>query len=178
MDRLLISGGVPLAGRIRISGAKNAALPILAAALLADGPLVIGNIPHLRDITTTMELLGRMGDVFKAGTPQLNHAEFVRLVSQGFGYAGPLQIHLSPDGSNTRMSVWLDESLQCEPPQVVDYLVANYGELQAIDAYGLAATLHVERRPIADFERVKASGKYRHVCDHRVAAVPSASARA
>ncbi len=61
MDRLLISGGVPLAGRIRISGAKNAALPILAAALLADGPLVIGNIPHLRDITTTMELLGRMG---------------------------------------------------------------------------------------------------------------------
>ena len=124
------------------------------------------------------ELAGRTGDVFKAGTPQLNHAEFVRLVSQGFGYAGPLQIHLSPDGSNTRMSVWLDESLQCEPPQVVDYLVANYGELQAIDAYGLAATLHVERRPIADFERVKASGKYRHVCDHRVAAVPSASARA
>jgi len=61
VDRLLISGGVPLAGRIRISGAKNAALPILAAALLADGPLVIGNIPHLRDITTTMELLGRMG---------------------------------------------------------------------------------------------------------------------
>ena len=61
MDRLLISGGVPLAGRIRISGAKNAALPLLAAALLADGPLVIGNIPHLRDITTTMELLGRMG---------------------------------------------------------------------------------------------------------------------
>ncbi len=61
MDKLLISGGKPLEGEIRISGAKNAALPILAATLLADSPVVIGNIPHLQDITTTMELLGRMG---------------------------------------------------------------------------------------------------------------------
>jgi UDP-N-acetylglucosamine 1-carboxyvinyltransferase len=61
MDKLIISGGVPLNGRIRISGAKNAALPILSATLLADGPVTIGNIPHLHDITTTMELLGRMG---------------------------------------------------------------------------------------------------------------------
>ena len=61
MERLLIRGGRPLAGDIRISGAKNAALPIMAATLLADGPSVIGNIPDLHDITTTMELLGRMG---------------------------------------------------------------------------------------------------------------------
>ncbi|MEM7542120.1 MAG: UDP-N-acetylglucosamine 1-carboxyvinyltransferase [Pseudomonadota bacterium] len=61
MDRLIINGGVPLDGEIRISGAKNAALPILAATLLADGPVTIGNVPHLHDITTTMELLGRMG---------------------------------------------------------------------------------------------------------------------
>ena len=61
MDKLIINGGVPLEGEIRISGAKNAALPILAATLLADGPVKIGNIPHLHDITTTMELLGRMG---------------------------------------------------------------------------------------------------------------------
>ena len=61
VDKLIISGGVPLSGEIRISGAKNAALPILAAALLADGPVTIGNLPHLHDITTTMELLGRMG---------------------------------------------------------------------------------------------------------------------
>ena len=61
MDKLLITGGVPLEGEIRISGAKNAALPILAATLLADGPVKVGNIPHLQDITTTMELLGRMG---------------------------------------------------------------------------------------------------------------------
>lgn len=61
MDKLIIQGGIPLEGEIRISGAKNAALPILAATLLADGPVVIGNVPHLHDITTTMELLGRMG---------------------------------------------------------------------------------------------------------------------
>ena len=61
MDKLIIYGGRPLGGDVRISGAKNAALPILAATLLADQPMVIGNIPHLRDITTTMELLGRMG---------------------------------------------------------------------------------------------------------------------
>lgn len=61
MERLLIRGGKPIDGEIRISGAKNAALPIMAAALLADGPSVIGNIPDLHDITTTMELLGRMG---------------------------------------------------------------------------------------------------------------------
>jgi len=61
MDKLIISGGGPLNGEIRISGAKNAALPILAATLLADSPITIGNVPHLHDITTTMELLGQMG---------------------------------------------------------------------------------------------------------------------
>ncbi|MGD7035901.1 UDP-N-acetylglucosamine 1-carboxyvinyltransferase [Methylotuvimicrobium buryatense] len=61
MDKLLIKGGVRLSGELRISGAKNAALPIMAATLLADQPVNLGNIPHLHDITTTMELLGRMG---------------------------------------------------------------------------------------------------------------------
>lgn len=56
-----MSGGVPLEGDVRISGAKNAALPILAATLLADGPVTVANVPHLQDITTTLELLGRMG---------------------------------------------------------------------------------------------------------------------
>ncbi|MBW7930142.1 MAG: UDP-N-acetylglucosamine 1-carboxyvinyltransferase [Gammaproteobacteria bacterium] len=61
MDKLAIAGGRRLEGEVRISGAKNAALPILAATLLTDEPVTIGNIPHLRDITTTIELLGRMG---------------------------------------------------------------------------------------------------------------------
>ena len=61
MDKLQIRGGVPLEGDVRISGAKNATLPILAGALLADGPVTIGNVPHLQDVTTMIELLGRMG---------------------------------------------------------------------------------------------------------------------
>lgn len=61
MDKLIITGGKQLSGELRISGAKNAALPILAATLLSDVPVTVGNIPHLHDITTTLELLGRMG---------------------------------------------------------------------------------------------------------------------
>ncbi len=61
MDKLLINGGTRLDGELRISGAKNAALPIMAATLLSDYPVSVGNIPHLHDITTTMELLGQMG---------------------------------------------------------------------------------------------------------------------
>ena len=61
MDRLIITGGVPLHGTIRVSGAKNAALPIIVSTLLANEPVTVCNIPHLNDITTTMELLGRMG---------------------------------------------------------------------------------------------------------------------
>ncbi len=61
MNKLLIQGGVRLDGEIRISGAKNAVLPILAATLLADGVSVVENVPHLHDVTTTVELLGCMG---------------------------------------------------------------------------------------------------------------------
>ena len=61
MDKLIITGGAPLNGELRISGAKNAALPILAGTLLSESPVTVGNVPHLLDITTTMELLGRMG---------------------------------------------------------------------------------------------------------------------
>ncbi|MBT3048022.1 MAG: UDP-N-acetylglucosamine 1-carboxyvinyltransferase [gamma proteobacterium symbiont of Ctena orbiculata] len=61
MDKLIIRGGTPLSGEVRIAGAKNAALPILAATLLSEGPMRVGNVPHLHDITTTMELLGGMG---------------------------------------------------------------------------------------------------------------------
>jgi UDP-N-acetylglucosamine 1-carboxyvinyltransferase len=61
MAKILITGGERLNGEVQISGAKNAVLPILAAGLLADGPMDIGNVPHLHDVTTTMELLGQMG---------------------------------------------------------------------------------------------------------------------
>ena len=61
MDRLQIDGGAALEGEVRISGAKNSALPILAGTLLASEPVAIGNVPHLQDVTTMIELLGRMG---------------------------------------------------------------------------------------------------------------------
>ena len=61
MDKLIVSGGITLKGEIRISGAKNAALPVLVSSLLTPEPLLISNVPHLQDITTTMELLGRIG---------------------------------------------------------------------------------------------------------------------
>jgi UDP-N-acetylglucosamine 1-carboxyvinyltransferase len=61
MDKLLITGGSPLYGTVRASGAKNAALPILCATLLADGPVTLTNVPRLRDITTTLNLLRHLG---------------------------------------------------------------------------------------------------------------------
>jgi UDP-N-acetylglucosamine 1-carboxyvinyltransferase len=61
VDKLAIVGGTPLNGSVRISGAKNAALPILAATLLADGPVALRNVPELNDVATTLKLLRRMG---------------------------------------------------------------------------------------------------------------------
>lgn len=63
MDKLIITGGQALSGEVVISGAKNAALPILAASLLAKDNVTIANVPHLRDVTTMMELLGQLGAV-------------------------------------------------------------------------------------------------------------------
>ena len=61
MEKLAIEGGVALNGEVAISGAKNAALPILCAGLLTAEPLTISNVPHLRDVTTMLSLLGQMG---------------------------------------------------------------------------------------------------------------------
>ena len=61
MDKLIIQGGVVLRGEVWISGSKNAALPILSATLLSEGIVTIANLPHLQDVTTTIELLGALG---------------------------------------------------------------------------------------------------------------------
>ena len=61
MAKIVIAGGETLNGEVQISGAKNAVLPILCATLLADNAVEIGNVPHLHDVTTTMELLGELG---------------------------------------------------------------------------------------------------------------------
>ena len=61
MDKLLIEGGTPLSGKVSISGAKNAALPILCGTLLGTEPVTVRNVPHLKDVTTTISLLQIMG---------------------------------------------------------------------------------------------------------------------
>jgi UDP-N-acetylglucosamine 1-carboxyvinyltransferase len=61
MDKLIIEGGVPLKGEVRISGAKNATLPILCASILSAEPLRVSNVPHLHDVTTMLALLAQMG---------------------------------------------------------------------------------------------------------------------
>ncbi len=81
MDKLSITGGATLNGEVRIAGAKNAALPILAATLLAEGKVTLSNVPHLRDITTTMELLGRMGVALTVGERMCIEADARRVTS-------------------------------------------------------------------------------------------------
>jgi len=61
LDKLLIEGGATLSGNVTISGAKNAALPILAGTLLASDPVTVSNVPHLKDVTTMLSLLQMMG---------------------------------------------------------------------------------------------------------------------
>ena len=61
MQKIVVSGGVPLRGEVAISGAKNAVLPILCATLLADAPVEILNVPHLHDVVTTIKLLSELG---------------------------------------------------------------------------------------------------------------------
>ena len=61
MDKLLVNGGCTLDGEVQLSGSKNAALPILIASLLCAEPLLVRNVPHLRDITTALKLLGHLG---------------------------------------------------------------------------------------------------------------------
>ncbi|PIQ37992.1 MAG: UDP-N-acetylglucosamine 1-carboxyvinyltransferase [Lysobacterales bacterium CG17_big_fil_post_rev_8_21_14_2_50_64_11] len=78
MAKIVIQGGVPLHGDVMISGAKNAVLPILAASLLADAPMDIGNVPHLNDVTTAMALLGEMG-------VQLTLNEHMRIIADPRG---------------------------------------------------------------------------------------------
>src|SRR6201997_2458779 len=73
MDKFVIRGGNPLLGTVRISGAKNAALPCMAAALLTDETVVLENIPQVRDIETTRRLLSAMGAEVELGYGRAHH---------------------------------------------------------------------------------------------------------
>ncbi len=73
MDKLVIRGGNPLVGTVRVSGAKNAALPAMAAALLTDEPVILENIPQVRDIVTERNLLASMGAEVELGYGRAQH---------------------------------------------------------------------------------------------------------
>ena len=86
MDKILIEGGVPLDGTIEVSGAKNAALPLLAATLLTGGVHRLHNIPLLRDIRTAKTLLYHLGATFEEGDPLCIHTDSVD------GYEAPYDL--------------------------------------------------------------------------------------
>lgn len=75
MDKLLVLGGGPLEGEVRVSGAKNATLPIMAATLLASGPVELDNVPDLADVKTMVQLLGRMGVTITMGDRMVIEAD-------------------------------------------------------------------------------------------------------
>ena len=101
MDKFLIQGGVKLEGEVRISGAKNAALPLLAAMILADSPITLTNVPHLKDVNTLVKLIGGLGvkmsyegDTVIADTSTLDNQfapyELVRTMRASILVLGPL----------------------------------------------------------------------------------------
>ncbi|HFV9232542.1 UDP-N-acetylglucosamine 1-carboxyvinyltransferase [Acinetobacter baumannii] len=101
MDKFLITGGVKLKGEVRISGAKNAALPLLAAMILADSPITLTNVPNLKDVNTLVKLIGGLGvtisyenDTVKADTSTLDNQfapyELVKTMRASILVLGPL----------------------------------------------------------------------------------------
>ncbi len=100
MDKLIIEGGRPLAGLVRVSGAKNSVLPILAATILAEGPVQLRNVPELRDVSTMAKLLEEMGAVtssaeeYKVDASSLSSFrapyELVKTMRASFLVLGPL----------------------------------------------------------------------------------------
>jgi UDP-N-acetylglucosamine 1-carboxyvinyltransferase len=86
VDRLLIEGGAALRGELRVSGAKNAALPVLAATLLTEEPMLLGNVPHLHDVTTMIELLGSLGAEISIDADLNVEVDCARLCSQRASY--------------------------------------------------------------------------------------------
>ncbi len=101
MDKFLIQGGVKLEGEVRISGEKNAALPLLAAMILADSPITLTNVPNLKDVNTLVKLIAGLGvqisyegDTVKADTSTLDNQfapyELVKTMRASILVLGPL----------------------------------------------------------------------------------------
>ena len=115
------------------------------------------------------ELTGRLGDVFKAAGPLFNYGRFVEFLSRQLDYAGPVQIHLDSESATTVVRIWVDDSLRAAPADVAEQLMQDYDDLAITRTLGLPLIVRVEIHASDEFERIKASGKLRHVCDHRMA---------
>src|SRR5258708_39788609 len=101
MDKFIIRGGDPLLGTVRVSGAKNAALPCMAAALVTDEPVILENIPQVRDIQTTRNLLAAMGAEVELGNGRAQDRTTIRrknLASPDASYELAKTMPASPPG--------------------------------------------------------------------------------
>src|ERR1700716_4453079 len=139
MDKLVIRGGEPLLGTVRVSGAKNAALPCMAAALLTDEPVILENIPQVRDIQTTRNLLAARGAEAELGYGRPQH---------------PTPIHCknlaSPEASYELVKTMRASTLVLGP------LVARYGRARVSLPGGCAIGARPLALPIKGLERLGA----------------------
>lgn len=113
------------------------------------------------------ELMGRLGDSFKAGTPILNYANFVKILSEQSQYHGPFQIHLSNQGTRTHIEFWMDANANGKQSDIIENLFSHYHEFNAIRTSNLPATVHIKICQPNEFVCIPASGKLKHICDHR-----------
>lgn len=114
------------------------------------------------------ELMGRMGDVFKAAGPLMNYGYFVKTLSNNYGYAGPVQLHLRAQGVDTLLDIWVDDRWdQQQTAAAQTYFWQDYEPLQTIKSLALPLSLCISVVAEAQFERNAVSGKLRHVCEHR-----------
>ncbi|GAA5231703.1 hypothetical protein FOZ76_11815 [Verticiella sediminum] len=155
-------------GRLLLSSRARSSPRIERYEIGDTGRWVAGDCPCGRR-DPRFELTGRLGDVFKAGSPLLNYGRFVQLLDAGFGYAGPLQVHVDSAGATTLVRLWVDASLAAPAADVAEYLMTHYEELGVARHYALPTQVRIETRAEEEFLRVKASGKLRHVIDHRAA---------
>jgi UDP-N-acetylglucosamine 1-carboxyvinyltransferase len=167
MRKLIITGGEPLCGEAWISGAKNSVLPILAAALLADEPVTVGNVPHLQDVTTMMELLGQFGVQLvmnekmhiQVDPRTINNFnapyELVRTMRASILVLGPLLAHYG----QARVSLPGGCAIGPRPVDLhINGLVAMGADIKVEDGYIIASSPHRLKAADILFDTVTVTG--------------------
>src|ERR1035438_2238725 len=145
MDKFVIRGGEPLLGTVHISGAKNAALPCMAAALLTDQPVILENVPQVRDIQTTRNLLAAMGAEVELGYGRAQHRTTIHCATL-----------VSPEASYELVKTMRSSTLVLGP------LVARCGRAPVSLPGGCAIGARPIDLPIKGLERLGAKIKQQH----------------